>query len=107
MDGISLTVGGAALTTLGGIAGALIEAWRARHQRTEIAPDPLRTEQTPGQVSWKENAHDHRDLFDRLRRVEADVSGLKSDVRAVNANFDRMYDMITALYEKIIGGKGR
>lgn len=105
MDGISLTIGGAALTALGGIAGAWIKAWSARHQKTEITPDPLHTEQTPAQVSWKENAEDHRDIFDRLRRVEADVSGLKSDVKAVNTNLDRMYNMITALYDKIIGGK--
>lgn len=105
MDGLSLTIGGAALTTIGGIAGAWIKAWSARNQRTEITPDPIHTEQSTNQALWKSNDKDHTDIFDRLRKVEADVSGLKSDVRAVNTNLDRMYNMIAALYDKIIGGK--
>jgi len=105
MDGLSLTIGGAALTTIGGIIGAIVKAYTARNQRTEISPNPLQTEQTPMQVSWKENNEDHRDIFDRLRRVESEVAALKSDVLGVKTNIDRMYNMITAMYERIIGGK--
>ena len=39
-----LTIGGAALTTIGGLVGAWL---KARHGRTEITPQPLEVREAP------------------------------------------------------------
>lgn len=105
MDGISLTIGGAALTTLGGIIGAVVKAYTARNQRTEIAPNPLTVEQTAYQAQMKENAKDHENLFARMARAETDIAAIKADNVAQNRLLDRMANQIEKLYDRIICGK--
>lgn len=106
MDGISLTIGGAALTTLGGIIGAVIKAYTSRNQRTEITPSPLSIEQTAYQAAMKDNNRDHENLFSRMSSVEKDVAAIKADNVAQNRILDRMADQIEKLYDRIIcGGK--
>lgn len=105
MDGISLTIGGAALTTLGGIIGAVVKAYTARNQRTEIAPNPLTVEQTAYQAQMKDNAKDHENLFARMARAETDIAAIKADNVAQNRLLDRMANQIEKLYDRIICGK--
>ena len=76
-DGVAFAIGG---TALGALCTALVNIWRARNQKTEIAPNPLVQEQSAQQALWKDNARDHADIFDRLRKVEADVAGDRKSV---------------------------
>ena len=79
VDGISLSVGGAAVGT---ICTCLVQMWKARHQKTEIAPNPLSIEQTAYQASQKENAKDHENLFGRVARLEQSVSRIDAKFEA-------------------------
>lgn len=109
MDGISLTIGGAALTTIGGVAGAWIKAWTARHQKTEIAPLPLSVEQTGYQAGQKKNEADHSDLFGRIRILEAEMAGVKATIAAkfdgLSAQMMETREMVRSLYERVCNGK--
>ena len=89
MDGLQLTIGGAALTTIGGVLGALARAWCSR------------------QALWKKNEADHADLFERLRKVEAETAAQRADIENAKVMQGRMFEMISALYDRIIGGKKR
>ena len=100
MDGLQLTIGGAALTTIGGVLGALARAWCSRHQRTEIEPNPLVQEQSSQQALWKKNEADHADIFARLRKVEADVAGHTAAILSMKDLLNKIYDMVTKLYLK-------
>ena len=101
-DGISLTVGGAAVGT---IVTALVNIWRARNQKTEISPVPLAVEQSAYQARMKDNERDHENLFGRVGRLEQDVSGLKSDAAANGKILDRMASQVEKLYDLIIKGR--
>lgn len=108
MDGLQLTIGGAALTTIGGVIGALGKAWCSRNQRTEISPNPLVQEQSSQQALWKKNEADHADIFSRLRKVEAETAAQRADIENAKVMQGRMFDMVSALYDRIIvGGKKR
>ena len=109
MDGLQLTIGGAALTTIGGVLGALARAWCSRHQHTEIAPNPLSIEQTAYQASQKENAKDHENLFGRVARLEQSVSRIDAKV---DAKFDAITEqlkdtrgMVRQMFERICKGR--
>ena len=84
IDGISLSVGGAAVGT---ICTCLVQMWKARHQKTEITPNPLSIEQTSYQASQKQNASDHANIFGR-------ISGLEQRVSAVEAKADAKFESI-------------
>lgn len=102
-DGVAFAIGG---TALGAICTALVNIWRSRNQKTEIAPNPLAVEQTAQQALWKENAKDHANLFERLRKVEAEVAGHTAAILAMKEMQNRIYDMVSKLYEKVcVGGK--
>lgn len=100
-DGITLTAGGAALGT---VCTALVNIWRARNQRTEIAPDPLHIEQSAYQAQMKSNAHDHENMFSRISVLEKDVSALKAENVAQTKILDRMASQVDKLYDRIICG---
>lgn len=109
MDGISLTIGGTALTVIGGIAGAWIKAWSARHQKTEISPNPLSVEQTAYQAAMKDNAGDHANLFDRVRALEKQHAALDAKVDAkfdaISEQLRETKDMVRQLFERICNGR--
>ena len=101
VDGISLSVGGAAVGT---ICTCLVQMWKARNQKTEIAPNPLSIEQTAYQAAMKDNNRDHENLFSRMSSVEKDVAAIKADNVAQNRILDRMANQIEKLYDRIICG---
>ena len=84
-DGISitgLTIGGAALTTIGGLVGAWL---RARHGRTEITPQPLKVRDATNRAlsdHMQDNRSDHSNIFSRLSSVEQRVAAVESSYKA-------------------------
>lgn len=77
IDGLQLTMGGAAVSAIAGVAGAWI---KARYGKTEIAPDPLnvKNEKKPVFVTVGE-------FNTRLGKVEADIKDLRGDIQTSNA----------------------
>ncbi|MBR1608626.1 MAG: hypothetical protein IJ678_03305 [Kiritimatiellae bacterium] len=79
------------------IADAVSKMWAARHQRTEIAPQPLEVKEAAQYVSKAEferhvadNARDHENLFSRLNRNDRETSeikgmlaGIRDDISAI------------------------
>ena len=96
-DGVAFAIGG---TALGALCTALVNIWRARNQKTEITPNPLVQEQSAQQALWKDNARDHADIFERLRKVEADVAGHAAAILSMKDLLNKIYDMVTKLYLK-------
>lgn len=96
-DGVAFAIGG---TALGALCTALVNIWRTRNQKTEITPNPLVQEQSAQQALWKDNAHDHTEIFDRLRKVEADVAGHTAAIFSMKDLLNKIYDMVTKLYLK-------
>ena len=85
VDGVSLTMGGAAVSAIAGIAGAWIKAKYGKATvpqplKTEIAPDPLnvKNEKKPVFVTVGE-------FNTRLGKVEQDIKDLRGDIRSSNA----------------------
>lgn len=72
-----LTIGGAALTTLGGLVGAWL---KARHSRTEITPQPLEVRAVTPLRSCEDCIRIHQELErrhdDLVQEVRADRRGL-------------------------------
>ena len=57
---------------------------------------------------WKKNEADHADIFSRLRKVEAETAAQRADIENAKVMQGRMFDMVSALYDRIIvGGKKR
>ena len=93
-DGITIAIGGTALTALGGIAGAWI---RARHDSRRIEPQPLEVRESPRYVTREEferhaadDARDHENIFARLARSDREageikgiLSGMRDDLSAI------------------------
>ena len=87
---------------------ALLGSWiKARYSRTTVEPNPLEVQQTATQAIWKENARAHADLFERLRKVEADVAGHNAAIIALKDLQNKIYDMVSKLYEKVCNGGNR
>ena len=85
VDGVSLTMGGAAVSAIAGIAGAWIKAKYGKATvpqplKTEIAPDPLtvKSEKKPVFVTVGE-------FNTRLGKVEQDIKDLRGDIQSSNA----------------------
>lgn len=85
VDGVSLTMGGAAVSAIAGIAGAWIKAKYGKTTvpqplKTEIAPDPLnvKNEKKPVFVTVGE-------FNTRLGKVEQDIKDLRGDIQSSNA----------------------
>ena len=108
MDGLSLTIGGAALTTIGGIIGSVLKAWSTkRHAEETKIPQPCMTEQSAYQAWCKDNARDHEDIFKRLRNNESAIATLMERSIAQGKILDRMADQVSSLYDRIICGGGK
>ena len=103
-DGISitgLTIGGAALTAIGGMVGAWI---RARMSRTEITPQPLEVRATRDLIDRSAcgeyravNAADHSNLFARVSSAEQRIAAAEAALHAMNerlASMDGKLDTI-------------
>lgn len=89
-DGISitgLTIGGAALTALGGMIGAII---RARMSRTEITPQPLEVRGAPEYALEDKNKDDHINIFSRLSEHDKDIARLKEANIAAKDTMNRI-----------------
>lgn len=96
-DGISLTgltIGGAALTAIGGMVGAWV---KARFGRTEITPQPLEVRAAPGTVSEKvcddvrsANQADHGNIFARLSLHDREIAELKAQRVELDARLKSM-----------------
>ena len=89
-----LVVGGGLIVKI----GDWLSAWmRSRNQRTEIAPDPLRTERVPKYVTVQEfnkhvedNQRDHENMFARMNandkltsKLEGILVGIREDLSAI------------------------
>ena len=99
-----LTVGGAALTAIGGMVGAWI---RARYGRHEITPQPLEVRAAPNLIDRSScnefravNAADHSNLFARMSSAEQRIAAAEA---ALHAMTEWLASMDSKL-DKIIGG---
>ena len=102
VDGISLTMGGAAVSAIAGVAGAWIRAKYGK-ARVEPTPLPVTTEKTPKYVTVQEfnkhvedNARDHENLFGRMNRNDRETSeikgiltGMREDLAAIKQKLFR------------------
>ena len=68
-------------------------------------PQPFITEQTSYQAAMKANAKDHGDIFDRLRKCEANIATLMERTISQGKILDRMADQVGQLYDRIVMGK--
>lgn len=95
----SLTGGGIVLS--GAALLKIVEMYFAARRAKESKTDnPLAVEQTQQQALWKDNARDHADLFDRMRRVEADVAGHTAAILGMKDMLNKIYDMVSKLYTR-------
>ena len=103
-DGISitgLTIGGAALTAIGGVVGAWI---KARMGRTEITPQPLEVRPSRDLIDRSicteyraVNAADHSNLFARVSSAEQRIAAAEAALHAMGerlASMDGKLDTI-------------
>lgn len=89
-----LTIGGAALTAIGGMIGAWI---RARHGRTEIVPRPLDVRQVDGGITI-DACREHRsgiitaqsNIFSRISICEQRIAAVEEGLRGLGAIVARM-----------------
>ena len=86
-----LTVGGAALTTIGGLVGAWL---KARHGRTEITPQPLEVREAPAYVRCEDCIRRHAEVDKRHGDLEQEV---RADRRA-------LHDSLGAIRAAIVEG---
>ena len=87
LQGGGLILSGVALRT---IVDAVSKMWSARHQRTEIATQPLEVRGAPEYVTREEfdkhasdNARDHENLFARLNRNDRETSVMNGTLNAI------------------------
>ena len=103
-EGISvtgLTIGGAALTAVGGIAGAWI---KARFGATRIHPQPLEVSAKERYTSREECAKTHRavdsctaNLFSRMSCAEQRIAAVEASQKAVEGQLSRMDNKLDVL----------
>ena len=86
-----LTIGGAALTTIGGLVGAWL---KARHGRTEITPQPLEVREAPAYVRCEDCIRRHAEVDKRHGELEQEV---RADRRA-------LHDSLGAIRAAIVEG---
>ncbi len=86
-DAVSITLGA---TTVGLLVKEAIAFWRERHQKTEIAPQPLEVKGAPDYVTREEfrkhaddNARDHENMFSRLNRNDRETSEMSGTLKAI------------------------
>ena len=88
------------------IADAVSKMWAARHQRTEIAPQPLEVKGAAEFVTKQDfekhvadNARDHENLFGRLNRNDRETSEIKGMLTG-------MRDDLSAIKNKLFKTRG-
>jgi hypothetical protein len=89
-----LTIGGAALTAIGGMVGAWI---KARMGRTEITPQPLEVREVKGLVTteacreWRDTVQAcHSNLFARVSHCEQRIAAVEASLQGIQATVARM-----------------
>ena len=99
-----LTVGGAALTAIGGMVGAWI---RARMGRTEITPQPLEVRAAPNLIDRTAcgeyraiNAADHSNLFARVSSAEQRIAAAEAALHALDDHLKSMDNKLDVLLQR-------
>lgn len=99
-----LTIGGTALTVIGGMVGAWI---RARHGRTEITPQPLEVKPTKDLVekaSCSEyriaDAACHSNLFARMSSAEQRIAAAEAALHALDDHLKSMDNKLDVLLQR-------
>ena len=89
-----LTVGGAAIASIGGLVGAWI---KARMGRTEITPQPLDVREVKGLVAadacreWRDTVQScHANLFARMSSCEQRIAAVEACFRGLQDTVGRM-----------------
>lgn len=96
--GISLYIGGTALTALGGIVGALINK---RFNTRRIEPQPLEVRAGPDYAPKRENDDDHTNIFARLSEHDKKIAALEEQGRNTVGWLERIDAAVDALPERI------
>jgi hypothetical protein len=93
-----LTIGGAALTTVGGLIGAWL---KARHSRMEITPQPLEVRESlkyslaeDCQRHQHHNELAHENLFARMAAVEKEQARTSAKLEMVLESLNRIENKI-------------
>ena len=102
-NGISLTgltIGGTALTALGGIVGAWL---RTRYSRTEITPQPLevRTVLDHTVEQLRMNRDDHSNIFSRLSESEKRIASLEAYQKSQAEQLNKMDNKLDKVLERL------
>lgn len=101
-----LTIGGAALTAIGGMVGAWI---RARMGRTEITPQPLEVEVKPTMdLVEKASCSEYRDaiadchsnLFARMSSAEQRIAAAEAALHALDDHLKSMDNKLDVLLQR-------
>lgn len=96
-----LTIGGAALTAIGGMVGAWL---RARYGRTEITPQPLPVRDETDralQEHMEHNRGDHSNMFSRISNTEQRISALEAQAVAQGRQLERIDHKLDRVLEKL------
>lgn len=100
IQGGGLVLSGAALTTL---VNAVSKMWSARHQKTEIAPQPLDVRKAPDYVTCEACRERHAEVEKRLadgtRAFDAIRAKMDSDHRDVIQGINKLNDRMVPLVE--------
>ena len=72
------------------IADAVSKMWAARHQRTEIAPQPLDVKLKETFASKDDNDVAHKEIFNRISALEMGHSRLRGEVDMIKPQLDRI-----------------
>jgi hypothetical protein len=96
-----LTIGGAALTAIGGMVGAWI---RSRYGRTEIRPQPLEVRDATNRALTdhvQDNRSDHSNIFSRLSSVEQRVAAVESSYKAQELRLTSIDGKLDKILERV------
>ena len=93
LQGGGLVLSGAAVAK---IADALSKMWAARHQRTEIAPQPLEVKGATQYVTCEQCALRHKEVEKRLEQGDAAFRELRHEI---HSGFQRVTDRISPVAE--------
>ena len=86
-DGITIAIGGTALTALGGIVGSWL---RARHDSRRIEPQPLGVEMAEKYAVREENERAHANLFARVAAIEQRSAAHDARLDRIENTLDRI-----------------
>lgn len=109
MDVDGIIIGGSTATAICGLIGAWLKSRSAsedarRHADAVKPPQPFIQEQSGYQADMKENFKAHENLFSRVAALEKITAGHDASIQAQREMTDRMFSMLAAIYERIIGG---